>query len=282
VLPGSAALGDDDDVAQAPLGGDHLGQDDVGPAHAEAEAHGVDDPGQRHRQQHPPQRLPACGAQGVGGLQEDVVDVAHRADEQRQQVDEERQRQEHDLLQLVHAEQAHGQGHEGRDGQVAEEDHHRAERRAHLREGAHEDPEGERHEPGHTEALQHADGARERAPAQFRLEPERRERPDHFARRREDRGGDEALLGRSGGGQVPAEENEHDGDRPQDDFQGGPDGLPDAEEALGPPQPETGQECFHTADLTSPADKPISRLAGSAPGSSDRWHRPARPTPCPG
>ena len=40
MLARAAALGDDDDLPQAAVGGNHLGQDDVGPADAEAHAHG--------------------------------------------------------------------------------------------------------------------------------------------------------------------------------------------------------------------------------------------------
>ena len=193
----------------------HLGQEDVAPADAEAQAHGLPDVGPGDRQQHLADRLPLGGAQRVGGLQVRVVHRVHRRHEEGHEVDDEGQGQEHDLLHLAGPEEREGEGDEGGDRQVGAEHRQGSEGRLDLGERAHQHPEGERDREGQGEALEHAPERHPDVAGQLALEPQLREGGQDLRRRGEDGGRDDPLLGGAGGHRHPGEEEgRHREDRP--------------------------------------------------------------------
>ena len=216
MLARAAPLRGDDDPAEPLADVDHLGEQDVAPAHAEAEAHRLVDVRPRDRQQHLADRLRRPGAECVRGLEVDVVHRVHRRDHLRQQEDDEGERQEHHLLRLAGAEQAQGERHQRRDRQVGTEHRERRERRLDLGERAHQHAERERQRHRDREAEQHPPERDAEVAGEGAVEPERADRAQHLERRRQDGRRDHPRLRLAAGGdRGPGEQQHEDRDDPE-------------------------------------------------------------------
>ena len=64
--------------ADAAIGGDDLGDDEIGPTDGEHLAHRRDDPGQARRDDHGRQNLAAAGAEGARGVDQLAARTASR------------------------------------------------------------------------------------------------------------------------------------------------------------------------------------------------------------
>ena len=238
VLVRPAPLRDRDEVAQPVLGVDELGQDDVAPADAVGQAQGVVDVAQGHRDHYPEHGLPAPRAQGVGGLQVDVVDLVQGADHQGQQDDEGGQGQEQDLLLLPQPEPGQGQRHQHRDGDVAADGAERLEELPHPREGAHEHSQGHRDRGGEQEAHGGAEHAVGDGRGQVPVQPQGPEGEHDLPGVGQDLGAQEPGLHLGPGGQQPPQaDGDGHAEAAQEEAPPAEGLLPDLEPARAHPIP---------------------------------------------
>src|SRR4030095_16359420 len=132
-----------DQVAQSIDQYDDLSEHEVGPAHAEGQAHRMPDVGQCNRDEHPSDYLEARGAQREGCSQGDVVNGIDGFGYKWQEVDSKCHGQENDFLQLAGTEPGHRERHQRRNRNVPARGHYGSECRARAAESAHQNPKGE-------------------------------------------------------------------------------------------------------------------------------------------
>ena len=128
-------------------------------------------------------------------MQVDLVHLLDRLHHQGQQVHHRAQEQEDDLLRLLDAEPDEGEGHEGGDGKEAQGIEDGGEEGLDGREGAHQEPERDRHNRREDEAHGDAVEAPQGAPDQRLLEVQGGERlQDRGGGGQDDRGHDPAVA----------------------------------------------------------------------------------------
>ena len=156
MLRQAAPLAGHQQVAEAVLGVDHLGEHDVAERQAEQEAQAVEDVGQRQRHQHLRHDLQRLAPERLRGLD---VALGHAGDRRHGVGEDERHagdEDEHHLLRLVDAEPEDGQRDQRRDRQVAPEQRERRAGRLEHPARAGEDAERHADQDGEAEADQHA------------------------------------------------------------------------------------------------------------------------------
>src|SRR5690606_22628281 len=156
-LPGiEQALAVHDHVADAALGTDQLGDDDIGPGPAEHEAQDLGNLRRGAGQQHAQHDARAAGAQRLGGLHE--VEPAAADGDGNHQDDLENRADDDDaeLLRLADAGPEDEQRDEGGGGKVAREGYEGFEEGFDALEGAHQDAERHGEDRGDDEAADHA------------------------------------------------------------------------------------------------------------------------------
>ena len=136
-----------DDEADARLGRDDLGDDQIGPAPAERDAEIVDQVRQHGAEGHVGQHLARLGAERVGDLDIFVRHAPHVVGDEQHELEEGAEPEQEDLGLLADAEPDDRQRHQRRNRQIADEIDDRLERRADDAVAAHQDADRERPSP---------------------------------------------------------------------------------------------------------------------------------------